>query len=276
MRKGHSADHGGDVDGKGDTSLSSLRWRHALLVGAASGASGLLTGLCGVPGPPMMLLLTFGVSAEPLAWRATSASANLVAGALQLYLFMCVHGQFAAVDALAYGGMVVGGLMGLALGNRLASRVDGPALQRAMALFLATGAASMVTTPLAPALQLAATLGAAAAAGVALAREARGNRHISSGGAPASTPAEAPTRGKESFTDLEMAHMTQMSDSCQLADLDAAEGSRQELLPRALPAEAMESGTCGNGDDAQGGGQVPRDTNEAIFSPLISGSAGAR
>ena len=40
-----------------------------------------------------------------------------------------------------------------------------------------------------------------------------------------------------------------MSDSCQLAGLEVAEGSRQELLPRALPAEAMESGTCGNGEN---------------------------
>jgi uncharacterized membrane protein YfcA len=53
-------------------------------IGAAGAASGLLTGLVGIPGPPMMVLLSFAVAIDPLHWRATSALVNWATNLLQL------------------------------------------------------------------------------------------------------------------------------------------------------------------------------------------------
>ena len=160
---------GGPTAGAADSTSSNSR--HALLVAAAAACSGSLMGLCSVNGPPMMVLLTFGVSVEATAWRATSAAANLAIGCLQAYLFLGVHGQFHSGDSGGYAAMVAGGLCGLALGNTLAPHVDGPGIQRCMIVFLAMGSASMVTASYPASVQLGGSVVAALASVGALARE---------------------------------------------------------------------------------------------------------
>lgn len=65
------------------SSRSHCSVKHTFYVAAAALASGLLKGLCGVGGPPMMALLAFGVSVDQTAWRATGALVQVVCGAVQ-------------------------------------------------------------------------------------------------------------------------------------------------------------------------------------------------
>ena len=190
-------------------------------------ASGLLTGLVGIPGPPMMLLLTLGVSFDPKVWRATSALSNFATNVLQLSAFLwrasvlassiepinditaspanmgrdyyLVDGdaRFSWLRASEHkcGGtlakdsglhetngeysyehvlMVIGALLGLTLGNRMADSptfASGEALQKGIMFFLILGGVSMLTSQLltSPAIQLAVSFFTAAVSLVGLA-----------------------------------------------------------------------------------------------------------
>jgi hypothetical protein len=59
---------------------------HVTAVGVAAACSGYLMGLCGIPGPPLMILLAFFISVELTAWRATAAVVQWVLGSIQVVI----------------------------------------------------------------------------------------------------------------------------------------------------------------------------------------------
>lgn len=59
---------------------------HVTAVGTAAACSGCLMGLCGIPGPPLMILLAFFISVELTSWRATAAIVQWVLGSMQVVI----------------------------------------------------------------------------------------------------------------------------------------------------------------------------------------------
>jgi uncharacterized membrane protein YfcA len=113
--------------------------RHGALVAGASLAAGFLKGLCGVGGPPMMVLLALGVSVDPREWRATTAATQFGLALVQLYVYFGAHQDWGATGTPeVFGAMVAGGLAGLGAGNAAAPRVNQACLQRFLTVFLAT------------------------------------------------------------------------------------------------------------------------------------------
>ena len=135
--------------------------RHRAAVVAAGFAGGIMSGMFGTPGPPVMVLLSF-VAVDPLLWRASSAVVTAVMTYLQLYLYLGPGAQYDGAAWPSYATMIAAALAGLAAGNALADSVDQDFMQRAIAVFLTTGAAAMVAAGTDPAAQLLAVAAAAA------------------------------------------------------------------------------------------------------------------
>lgn len=136
---------------------------HIYALMSASLASGLLMGVCGTPGPPFMVLLTSYASVEPVIWRGTAAVVQWTVGVVQLVLLYSMVGSLSnnmddiLVDVL----MIVGGLLGLWVGNSLSSTVDAEWVGKAMIVFLSMSSASMITSLASVSVQLFALLFAA-------------------------------------------------------------------------------------------------------------------
>lgn len=107
--------------------------------------SGLSRGLFGVAGPPVMVLMMCYGFAERDVWRCISTTNRLVTCVVQ----GAVLASNSDVNKRCwpmYAALMVGGLVGLGLGNLAAPLVDANAFQRWLILFLAAGAALLICT----------------------------------------------------------------------------------------------------------------------------------
>mmetsp|Transcript_20982 Transcript_20982/g.65608 ORF Transcript_20982/g.65608 Transcript_20982/m.65608 type:complete len:335 (+) Transcript_20982:80-1084(+) len=119
-------------------------WSTTAAVALASSASGLLRGLFGVAGPPfMVLLMHFPVDRDKFRCVAACQRVTVV------FVQGCVLGLSSDITPACwrmYCTLMAGGVLGLTLGNTIASRVDKEAFQRWMLLFLSSGSLLMLCT----------------------------------------------------------------------------------------------------------------------------------
>jgi len=132
----------------------------------ASLSSGLLRGIFGVAGPPMMVLLRF-YSVDRNLWRCIGSTVRLTMVATQGSM-LGLRADLRPECWSVYLALVVGGLTGLALGNSAALRVDAAAFDCWLLLFLGAGALLMLCSGYAALKNAAAIAVAFAALAVAL------------------------------------------------------------------------------------------------------------
>ena len=90
----------------------------------AGAVAGLGQGLSGVGGPPLMIFVLW-FQLPPMMVRATIPLSFLSAGLIQ-FTYGIVRSQYNWAMWLVYIHVVVGGLMGLLLGNHIGRRISGP------------------------------------------------------------------------------------------------------------------------------------------------------
>ncbi|GLC33006.1 hypothetical protein PLESTB_000381200 [Pleodorina starrii] len=115
---------------KGPVSARLRRWverqdwremQRILLVGSVAGfASGVMGGMTGIGGPPLMFMYERLQVAKDVV-RGTNAVNNVLQVRLVSYLIM---GVFKREDVMIYGVTAAAGLMGVIIGNGLAGRLD--------------------------------------------------------------------------------------------------------------------------------------------------------
>jgi len=131
-----------------------VRDRHALITAVACFCgSGLLGGLTGVAGPPLMLYVRWSRTLHKKTWRATSA-------VLRFGLSSCRLAYLLGVGALkidswpavgSHAAVVAAALVGLALGNWLSNRcLDSQTQHRIILLLLLSGSLLLATTQVQP------------------------------------------------------------------------------------------------------------------------------
>lgn len=119
------------------------RKRHITMsVVAASMSSGLLRGIFGVAGPPMMVLLRF-YSIDRNLWRCLGSTVRLTMVATQGFM-LGLRADLRPECWSVYLALAIGGLTGLSLGNSAAHRVDAATFDCWLLLFLGAGALMML------------------------------------------------------------------------------------------------------------------------------------
>ncbi|PNH12309.1 hypothetical protein TSOC_000796 [Tetrabaena socialis] len=108
-------------------------FRRALLYGSGAGfTSGVMSGLTGMSGPPIILMYEKLKIAKDVV-RGTNAVGNVLQVRLIAYIVM---GVFRRVDFLLYGLASAVGLAGVGVGHRLAGRLDQDAFSKVLAALM--------------------------------------------------------------------------------------------------------------------------------------------
>jgi len=119
-------------------------WSTSLSIIGALSISGLCRGMFGVAGPPMMVLLMF-FPIDRSVWRCIAAS-NRVTAVIVQGATLGLNADLSPSCWPMYLMLMLGGLTGIALGNKAASYVDAAAFEDGMLLFLGSGALLMLCT----------------------------------------------------------------------------------------------------------------------------------
>ena len=119
-------------------------WSTQLAIAVSFSAAGILGGLYGVAGPPLMIFMVkYGDTFDMDTWRGTSAVMRLFFAGTR-FAFLAAVGKISFVpdgttNWPAFGVMCASGLVGLCVGNKLAPKIDQQTFRLLLLAFLVCG-----------------------------------------------------------------------------------------------------------------------------------------